>query len=126
VDVWNYGSLTEQLEQSRVERERLTAEDAEIHERMALKEQLVAELIAGHTTLPEVTSQFTAINAARPEYMAVIRVNYPGGTDEEKVAHNVIEYALPRLPDDAKRDRVLARLNREFHGMFPQTAAVAH
>ena len=97
-DVWNVPALNEQLRQSEDAREDLDAEDTEIRRRIAVKEALVAELIDGHVSLADVTARFLAINATRPHYMAAIRQSFPGATDQEKTARNVISYALARAP----------------------------
>ena len=103
VDVWNLSALKGEVRAAAGENSRLDAEDGQVQQRMAVKEALVAELIAGRTTLAEVTARFTEMNVTRPTYMAVIREAYPGATDQEKAARNVIGYASARVP--ARRPR---------------------
>jgi hypothetical protein len=58
-----------------------------------------------------------AINQSRPEYMDLIRVQFPGGTDEQKAAANVIEYTRTRITDPDLEARVVARLEAELAQM---------
>ncbi len=88
-------------------RENLELVNREIQRRIAIKEVLIAELIAGQTTLAAVTDQFLIMNQCRPEYMIIIRATYPGNTDFEKTAHNVIGFVgaeLPRLSPAAQTE----------------------
>lgn len=101
----------------------LDAESGEVLRRMAVKEALVAELVAGRATLADVTDEFLVLNALRPRCMDSVRSGFPGETDAEKTAHNVIGYALPRVPDDARRAAVARRLRAELAGM---TSAAPH
>jgi len=119
-DVWNVPALNEQLRQSEDAREDLDAEDTEIRRRIAVKEALVAELIDGHVSLADVTARFLAINATRPHYMAAIRQSFPGATDQEKTARNVISYALARAPAGTA-DALAARLNAELERMIARS-----
>jgi hypothetical protein len=91
-----------------------TARD--LRRRIELKDRLVADLLAGRATMAEVTSQFLAMNHERPEYLAVVRFHYPGATDTEKAARNVIGYAEPEIAQyhPIHRVLVLARLELQL------------
>lgn len=96
VDVWNVPALNAELRATTEESGRLDAEDGDVRHRIAVKETLVAELIAGRASLDEVTDRFVALDATRPANLAAVRDKFPGDTDHEKMARNVIAYALPR------------------------------
>lgn len=97
----------------------------ELQRRIAIKESLVADLVAGRATLAYVAEQFLALNQGRPEIMRVIRATCPGRSDLEKSAHNVVEYAegeLSRCPaaqQDEVRRRLLGELKSLFRGPAP-------
>lgn len=97
-------------------RDNLELVNREIQRRIAIKEVLIGELIADRTTLAAVTDQFLLLNQCRPDYMTIIRATYPGNTDYEKTAHNVIGFVdgeLPRLSPASQtevRDRLEAQL----------------
>src|SRR5207253_5127135 len=96
----------------------LDSEDAEIQQRTGVKELLIQDLIAGHSSLAEITSQFLALNQGRPEYMWVIRTNFAGTTDEEKMARNVIQYAVTRTADPTQKDRLARQLQADLRAMM--------
>lgn len=102
----------------------LEVSDQEVRRRIQIKESLIHQLIAGRTTLEEVTTQFLMMNQCRPGYMAVIRASYPGDSDEERTARNVIGYATVELSgaSETERAEVLTRLEGEFECIRMKTA----
>jgi len=118
LDVWNMPRLERTVDEAVEQGRQLEDEDAEVRHRIRAKETLVEGLIAGRSTLAEVTSQFTALNQPYPEYMRMILVTYPGATDEEKAARNVIAYTLPRVRDTSRRCAVAGRLEAELQSMM--------
>jgi hypothetical protein len=87
--------------------------------RMALKRELVGELAAGRVSLAEATGRVLALNREHPEYMGTIRWNYPGRTDEESQARNLLDNVQMALDDPDDRARVRERLTAEFRELFP-------
>jgi hypothetical protein len=83
---------------------------------LEVQEMLVQRLIAGRGSLPEVTKELLMMHQNHPAWMAVIRAEYPGNSDEEKTARNVIGWVAFELslsnPD--KQAEVLARLESEL------------
>lgn len=92
---------------------RLAARLDAVMARMHHKERLVDELIAGRADLMTVADEFLRMNREEPECLAVLRRHFPGGSDREVAARNVIEYAAPRVKP-ADRVAVRQRLDREF------------
>jgi hypothetical protein len=90
--------------------------DQELRRHIRIKDQLIIELIAGKKTLTEVTTEFLVLNQSQAATMDVLRREYPGLTDEEKIARNVIEYATADLDHSYadQKEVVLARLEAEF------------
>lgn len=128
VGVFQVGELREELNAEVELGESLELVNVEIQRRIAIKEGLVADLIAGRTTLACVAEQFLALNQGRPEYMRVIRVTYPGASDFEKSAHNVIGYVegeLARYPA-AQQDEVRRRLQTERCDLFHTSAGAVN
>lgn len=121
-DVWNVPALNNEARAAISKNERLDAEDDQVRRRMAVKEALVAELIAGRTSLAEVTARFAEMNATRANYVALIRETYPGATDREKAARNVIDYVFSRVPA-AERAAVVRRLDAELQQIIAPSAA---
>ncbi len=113
VDVWNVPALNAELRATTEESGRLDAEDDDVRRRIEVKESLVVELIAGRVSLTEVTDRFTALDETRPANLAMVRDRFPGDTDHEKMARNVIAYALPRAADH-QRAALANRLDAEL------------
>ena len=120
-DVWNVPSLNDQVRAAAVEEGRLNDENGEVMRRIAIKEAIVSDLIADRTTLAAATARFAGLNVSRPQYIATLRDSYPGATDEEIFARNVISFALARVPAHARAD-----LSSRLEGELRQSiAAVA-
>jgi hypothetical protein len=86
--------------------------------RIAYKDSLIRELVAGRATLAQVSDEFLRLNEEEPASLEVLRRCYPGPGDEERSAHNVLGYVLRfQLPAD-EAARVLDRLGREFAERF--------
>lgn len=117
LDVWNAPALNQQAQTAAVEVDRLETEDGEVLRRIAIKESIINELLAGRTTLADATDQFVALNEARPDYIETIRNSFPGTTDREKFARNVIAFAIPRVPPD-ERAALSSRLEVELQQML--------
>lgn len=117
LDVWNLPELRSRVEAERTEERELTAEDDDVRQRIAAKETVIADLIAGRIGLDAATERFAEMNAGRAHCLDAIRATYPGDTDEEKMARNVIAYCETRVPA-AERDELTARLEAELHQML--------
>lgn len=117
LDVWNVPRLERAVNEAAEQNRQLDEEDAEIRHRIREKEVLVAELIAGRTTLADVTARFLVLNHPYPEYTRMIRVSYPGSSDEERAARNVIAYTLPRVGDPSRRCAMASRLEAELQSI---------
>ena len=121
-DVWNMPALKEQVRAAGAEDERLTTEDDDVRRRIAIKDAITAELIAGRTTLADATDRFTELNAGRPRYLTALRDAYPGATDQEKFARNVISFAISRA-EPAERADLSSRLETELRQMVAAGAS---
>ena len=85
------------------ERQRMQAQLEASKARINYKNELVERLIAGQATLAEVSGEFLRMNQATSA-LEMIRHLHPGSSDEEKSAHNVIEFVRQRrLPAERKR-----------------------
>jgi hypothetical protein len=121
-DVWNVPALKEQVRESTEEDDRLTDEDGDVRRRIAIKDAIIAELLAGRTTLSEATDRFAALNSGRPRYLTAIREGFPGATDQEKFARNVISFALARV-EPHERANVSSRLETDLRQMIAARAS---
>jgi hypothetical protein len=118
LDVWNAAELAREKEEVIEQGRELAAVDDEICRRIAVKEAVVRDVIDGRTTLADATAQFMALNEPYPANLRMIRETYPGSTDEEKTARNVICYTLGRVDDPDERDWVAHRLQEELQAVI--------
>jgi hypothetical protein len=121
-DVWNWPAREKELRAEVAETERVRAEDAEVVRRLEIKETIVAELLGRQIALPEATDRFLTLNESRPKCMSYVRATYPGATDREKMARNVIDHALLRVPAQ-EQPAVSARLEAELRKMLAAGAS---
>lgn len=117
IDVWNVPGLEEELAAAGRDRERLAAFDVTLMNRIAAKEVIIGELIAGRATLADATSQFRSLNAERPGLLEIMRATYPNRTDEERAALNVIDYVAHRVADPVAREELVSRLAADLAEM---------
>ncbi|MBA4187544.1 MAG: hypothetical protein C0467_05940 [Planctomycetaceae bacterium] len=106
------------------EQEHMEVVRRELLSNIAIKDALITDLVSGRRTLAEVTEAFLAMNQRWPESMAVVRGHYPGRTDEEKTAHNVMGFVQYELANatPAQQAKVLTRLRAEFDARYPGTS----
>lgn len=122
LDVWDVPTMGEELRAGAEADRKLSDQSTEVRRRIVVKDAIIADLLARRITLVEATEQFTALNASRPEYLEIIRLAYPGETDQEKFARNVIAFAHMRAAPDRRAD-LDARLERELQDMTGALAA---
>lgn len=116
LDVWNLPGLHEKIEASEERDREIGAASDDVRHRIALKEAIVADVLAERCDLAAATERFIEMNATRPDYMTVIRGAHPGDTDAEKMAHNVIAFCQTRVPP-ADRAALTKRLGAQLARM---------
>ena len=95
---------------------------AQIMDRIALKEAMVNELIAGRAGLVEVAGRFEALNGVVPGSLEVLRTRYPGLSDLERAAMNVLDYVDGQeLPAEQLRP-IMRRLAGDYRLAFGRDA----
>lgn len=124
LDIWNVPGLQQEARSSAIQYREMDAEGGEVLHRIAVKEELIMNLISGRATLAATAAQFTTLNVAYPAYMNVIRISYPGITDEEKMAQNVMDFSWGRLNCEPawRKFGILVRLNAEFQSLSAEFA----
>jgi hypothetical protein len=114
VDFWNVDQARAELAEAAAADRALADRDDAILRRIAIKESLIADLIAGRTTLAETAARFLELNEGEPGYLVVLRSAVPGDSDLERAARNVIDYATDRVADPAGRDDLRHRLEADL------------
>lgn len=93
----------------------LDDERHDLLQRITLKRLMSYELMAGRVSLAEATDGFLAADEGCPKSLAVLRKMFPGRSDRERAARNVIAWAHC---GDEPRPNLVARLEAEFRSLF--------
>jgi hypothetical protein len=106
------------FEGERQRRQRLDAQDGLADRRLAFKEAVVRQLIAGELTLPEAASRFKQLNeqtGARRDYF---RECHPSLSAEEAACRQVILWVQVELHQSApaRAEEAVRRLEAELEG----------
>jgi hypothetical protein len=117
VDFWNLGEARAALAAATEESVALSHRDDTVLRRIVIKEDLVADLLAGRTDLAAVAARFLELNADEPAYLEVLRASVRGDSDLERSARNVIEYCGQRVSDPAAFAALQTRLEAELERM---------
>lgn len=120
-DVANWADLSDEAMAD--ESRKLEGQRAVVEARIEYKEALLAELAAGRTTLPAVAAAFLRVNQDDAVCLGVVQTHYPGRSDEEKSARNVLDYASGRVMPAGPKAAFLARLAAEFAAAYPAAPA---
>jgi hypothetical protein len=121
-DAGDLPRLTEELDQLHREQARLEREAVHLSNRIAVKEALIEDLIAGRMTLLAVAEEFAELNSDDAN-AAIIRTNYRGENDLERNANNVLSYAEQRVPHPSAKELLMDELNRQYRRIFSRDAA---
>jgi hypothetical protein len=117
VDFWNAARAEADLAEAAATDRALADRDDTILRRIAIKESLITDLIAGRATLAEVAARFLELNEDEPGYLLVLRSAVPGDSDLERSARNVIDYVSHRVTDPARLADLRHRLEADLARM---------
>ena len=117
-DLRNMEEYRAQMEEGRIVSNRYDATIVNLADRLALKEQIVTELIEGRMALSEATRRFIGLNLGSDSARAAVENYVRGDTFEEKSARNVIDFAKGRLSSVPGPSNTLPRIEGQFHTMF--------
>ena len=125
LDVWNL----RKLERTHAEQEALNAKYTDEYEavsqRIVVKEELVADLVAGRTTLAVVTDEFVTLNRSDPAVMSILHNTFRASDPREVNARSVLEFAESHVfASAADKETALRPLYAEFARLFPSAEAL--
>lgn len=118
LELWHLPEQQSLLEQERHRERELADSLVQSDRRIANKERVAADLVAGRLTLAEAAARFRPVVEATPGALAALRNCYPGADEEECLRRNVICYAEAVLSGApaVHREAVLRRLGQELGG----------
>lgn len=117
------GAIDADEEDLRVQEEfaaELTRVGKRIDQRIALKNIVVQNLIAGRVTLASAAEDFDSLNKLEPE-LVVQKSIFPGDTDKETAALQVVTYIRSAVKNRENEQKILDRVEGEFEKMFGRT-----
>jgi hypothetical protein len=122
LDVWNYSTLNEQVETHRQRESELDKVSERVRKRLELKQLIVDAVIEEQLTLEMASDQFLALNRIPPDNMPAGRFQFPGASDEEIAARQVIALVKATLNSNPSRGaEVLCRLEAQWQAAFDRT-----
>jgi hypothetical protein len=115
--------LTDTINKCRQAERQLSGTQARLRDRVEYKEELIASLIHGETTLAAVTDQFVEMNRANEPVLFAQHLRYGDMELTEMSARNVLDFVDQRLPATAAgSSAVRGRLAAEYHERFGHPA----
>jgi hypothetical protein len=115
LDFWSVPALKARMAEDRQFASELATRDDRVLRRIAVKETLIADLVAGRAGLVETAAQFRALNAGQHGYAVVIRSLYPNTSDDERLCRNVISYVETYAEADEDGRALVYRLTEEMN-----------
>ncbi len=123
IDVWNVGRLEDELRETNVAGDKLTAIHAANQSQYQLNQAILFDVIDGKRKLAVAAEQLWKMNQQSPGYTYVIPARRKGPTIIAKVAHNIMYSASQELRHTPDAHRVLiARLRTEYEVTFGVSA----
>jgi hypothetical protein len=113
-DVWNLPGLERQLQDDAARRLVLERRDEETMHRMAVKENLIADLRAGVRSLADVADEFYRMNADAPESIDLLCAHFQCTDEREACARSVVAYMVPNSDLSNAPDCVKAEFAQLF------------
>ena len=83
--------------------EELKRKSQRSQQRIAMKQQIVHELIEERIILRDATESFIELNASDPELITVVRIKFAGANDFEKTARQVLQFVEAALWNEPQR-----------------------
>jgi hypothetical protein len=120
LDVWNYRKLERQLAEQEEIDARFAIEYETVSQRIAVKEALTADLVAGRVSFADVLERFQKLNGDHPATLVLLMGAFQVSDAREATARSVIEY-VERHPaaSAAQRSAALGRIAVEYGRLFP-------
>lgn len=121
-DCRDAGELTDTIQRGQQTGRHLCGQQARLRDRVEYKEELIAALIRGETSLAAVTDQFVEMNQANESVLFAQHLRYGDLEITEMSARNVLDYVDQRLPAVTGSSALRVRLAVEFHERFGHPA----
>jgi hypothetical protein len=104
-ELWHVMDDQERIRAAEESNSRIDREAFLIRERIALKDEVVRDLLDGRIGFDEAAERFAEMNRMQPSALKLVRLRFPGQTDEERAAWQLLNYVRRST---ALRDQALA------------------
>jgi hypothetical protein len=109
------------LQDARATRQRLEQRLHDLREYAVLREQLSQELLAGGCTLKEAAARLALAPRGQDSFwLQLLHAEYPGRSDQQCRAADLLTYTWSNLTDKAEREQLLRRLGKDCSLRFPE------
>ena len=123
LDVWNVGRLEDELRETNVAGDKLTAIHVANQSQYQLNQAILFDVIGGKRKLAIAAEQLWKMNQQSPGYTYVIPARRKGPTIIAKVAHNIMYSASQELRGKPVEQRaMIERLRAEYEATFGASA----
>lgn len=122
LDFWNLPQVESLEEMERRRAAELDAHAESIFRRLALREEVVQDLLAGRIGAVHAADQFLAICTEYPDALKSLRICLPGDTDRARAAAQIVAYVeARRWDDDRASPELIASVKQELRDLLGAT-----
>jgi len=91
-DIWQIVKARSSIEEADRSMRQLDLDDEHVMRRVAIREEVIRDLVAGRMTFQQATQRFVELNRTHPSALANLRRMYAGRTDEERAARQLVTH----------------------------------
>jgi len=91
-DIWQIVKARSRMAEADRNMRKLDQDDEHVMRRVAIREEIIRDLVVGRMTFQQGTQRFVELNRTHPSALANLRRMYPGRTDEECAARQLVTH----------------------------------
>jgi hypothetical protein len=114
LDFWNVPTFKQKLARDKQLRIELDRIDEKVLKRIAIKETVVTDLVAGKIDLLEAAAEFRAVNLTGKYTPATVRLLFPAPTEDESICLHLLCHVDAFAQSNQKARAVAVRLRAEL------------
>ncbi len=95
--------------------ESLRNQQEAVNLRSELRQQIVADVIAGELTVPQAADRFLGLNGSEPRVLKAVKMTLPADSDKERLCQQVLLHVKAALEGrTSEGDTILPRLEKQM------------
>jgi hypothetical protein len=91
-DVWQIVKAQSRIAEADRNMRKIDQEDEYVMRRVAIREEIIRDLVAGRMTFEQATQRYVELNRTYPTALTNLRRMYAGRTDEERAARQLVTH----------------------------------